>query len=139
MEHANQTINSKDNLRSAPSSPTQHSGKSVTTSPEERDQCETPSEDALRSVQGGGVCGGNNMCDPAILAEVFFPVLHNKDFSLGVGSTDPTPDSKGADDLCISPTYQKRGRFLVWPVSLPGGPPLPSNTSSAVVNAPTSA
>jgi len=150
MEHANKiNINSdasnKDTalLSSAPSSPTTSScDKPIVDMliPEQRDQCETPSEDALRSAQAGGgggagVCG--DMCDPAILAEVFFPVFQNKE---SVSTTDPTSPviQGGADSICISPTYQKRGRFLVWPVSLTGaGPPLPP--TSAVVNATTSA
>jgi len=79
----------------------------------------TTSEDSLRSA--AQVCG-HDMCDPSIFAEVFStafqrsPVAQHHDEA--VVSSSRISSHKASSNPCISPTYQKRGRFLVWPVSL---------------------
>jgi len=69
-------------------------------------------------------CGDGGMCDPAILKEVFFPVWHRQSEDLTASprpSESPSSASSSDEDHNASPTYQKRGRFLVWP-AVKGGP-----------------
>ena len=85
-------------------------------------------------------CGDGGMCDPAILKEVFFPVWHHHKHEEDLtASPRPggSPSSSDEEDhnnasSSMSPTYQKRGRFLVWP-AVKGGPrAAPSSVASAL-------
>lgn len=82
-------------------------------------RCDSPSDPIYP-------CGEDGICDPKLLAEVFFgsftPSSSNTKSTTTDGidnATESVEDTKlhKQDRTHSSPTYQKRGRFLVWPVN----------------------